>query len=78
MNVRLNWKNLFPSHNGQFSVGRNTDIQVEHLRERFVEIFKPELGTVQGVTLKLLLQRKCQIIVQTGSSSTLRPSLCRG
>ena len=56
MNVRLNWKVLFPSHNGQFSVGQNTDIQVEHLRERFVEIFKPEVGTVQGATTKLLLK----------------------
>ena len=56
MNVRLNWKNLFPSHNGHLSVGQNTDIQVEHLRERFVEIFKPEVGTVQGVTTKLLLK----------------------
>lgn len=37
-------------------MGQNTDIHVEHLRERFVEIFKPEVGTVQGVTTKLLLK----------------------
>ena len=56
INVRVDWKNLFPSHNGQFSEGQDTDVRVERLKEQYAEIFKPELGTVQGVTAKLHLK----------------------
>ena len=55
-NVRPDWRNFFPSHNGQFSVGQDSDVRVERLKEQYAEIFKPELGTVQGVTAKLHLK----------------------
>ena len=61
MNVRLDWKNLFPSHNGQFSAVQDTDVRVEHLKEQYAEIFKPELGTVQGVSAIPVFKRACPV-----------------
>ena len=54
--IRLDWKNLFSPSNGQFVVVGDNDERIERLKERYAEIFKPELGTVKGVTAKLHLK----------------------
>ena len=54
--IRLDWRNLFSPPNGQFSVKQNEDVRIERLKEQYAEIFKPELGTVKGVTAKLHLK----------------------
>ena len=60
----------------------NTEVQVEHLKERFVEISKPELGMVQGVKTKLLLKesaspvfkraRTAHYVLRTGVDEELK------
>ena len=64
MKIRLDWANLFPSINGQFAVGQNTDLRVEGLKELYAEVFKPELGTVKGVTAKLHLKENATPVFQ--------------
>ena len=59
--IRLDWANLFPSTNGQFAVGQDTDSRVEGLKELYAEVFKPELGTVKGVTAKLHLKENATV-----------------
>ena len=56
MKIRLDWVNLFPSFHGQSSLSQDTDIRVECLKKLYAEVFKPELGTVKGVTAKLHLK----------------------
>ena len=43
--VRLDWKNLFSPSNGQFVVEPDNDERIVRLKQRYAEIFKPELGT---------------------------------
>ena len=62
-NVRPDWKNLFPSYNGKFSVGQDSDVRVERLKEQYAKIFKPELGTVQGVTAKLHIKESAEYLL---------------
>ena len=64
MKIRLDWANLFPSSNGQFAVGQDTDVRVERLKELYAEVFKPELGTVKGVTAKLHLRENATPVFQ--------------
>jgi len=40
--IRLDWKNLFSSPNGQFSVEQNIDARIKGLKKQYAEIFKPE------------------------------------
>jgi len=54
--IRLDWKNLFSPSNGQFVVEPDNGERIVRLKERYAEIFKPELGTVKGVTAKLHLK----------------------
>ena len=62
--IRLDWKNLFSPPIGQFKVDRDNDIRIERLKERYAEIFKPELGTVKGVTAKLHLKENATPVFQ--------------
>ena len=62
--IRLDWKNLFSPPMGQFSVGQDNDVRIERLKERYTEIFKPELGTVVGVTAKLHLKENATPVFQ--------------
>ena len=48
--IHLDWKNLFSPSNGQFLVEGDNDERIERLKERYAEIFKPELETIEGVT----------------------------
>ena len=48
--IHLVWKNLFSPSNGQFLVEGDNDERIERLKERYAEIFKPELETIEGVT----------------------------
>ena len=50
--IRLDWKNLFSPSDGQFVVERDNNERIVRLKERYAEIFKPELGTIKGVTAK--------------------------
>ena len=61
---RLDWKNLFSPSNGQFVVERDIDESIERLKERYADIFKPELGTVKGVTAKLHLKDNMKPVFQ--------------
>ena len=70
MKIRLDWVNLFPSIHGKFSVSQDTDILVERLKKLYAEVFKPELGTVQGVTANLHLKGNATPVFQ-------RPRLVR-
>ena len=54
--MRLDWKNFFSPSNGQFVVEPDNDERTVRLKERYPEIFKPELGTVKGLTSKLHLK----------------------
>ena len=54
--IRLDWKNLFSPSNEQFVVQPDKDERTVRLKERYAEIFKPELGGVKGVTAKLHLK----------------------
>ena len=54
--IRLDWKNLFSPSNEQFVVQPDKDERTVRLKERYAEIFKPELGSVKGVTAKLHLK----------------------
>ena len=62
--IRLDWRNLFTPPNGQFSVKQNEDVRIERLKEQYAEIFKPELGTVKGVTAKLHLKENATPVFQ--------------
>ena len=62
--IRLDWKNLFSSSNGQFVVEGDNDERIERLKERYAEIFKPELGTIKGVTAKLHLKDNVKPVFQ--------------
>ena len=62
--IRLDWKNLFSPSNGQFVVKGDNDERIERLKERYAEIFKPELGTVKGVTAKLHLKDNVKPVFQ--------------
>ena len=64
MKIRLDWVNLFPSSHGQFSVSQDRDIRVERLKKLYAEVFKPELGTVKGVTAKLHLKENATPVFQ--------------
>ena len=64
MKISLDWVNLFPSVHGKFSVSQDTDIRVERLNKLYAEVFKPELGTVKGVTAKLHLKGNATPVFQ--------------
>ena len=65
--IRLDWKNLFSPSNGQFVVEGVNDERIERLKERYAEIFKPELGTVKGATAKLHLKQNVKSVFQKAS-----------
>ena len=62
--IRLDWKNLFSPSQGEFVVEGDNDERIERLKERYAEIFKPELGTVKGVTTKSHLKENVKLILQ--------------
>ena len=62
--VRLDWKNLFSPSNRQFVVEPDNDERIVRLKERYAEIFKPELGTVKGITGKLHLKDNVKPVFQ--------------
>ena len=62
--IRLDWKNLFSPFNGQFVVKGDNDKHIECVKERYAEIFKPELGMVKGVTAKLHLKDNVKPVFQ--------------
>ena len=62
--IRLDWKNLFSPSNGQFVAEPDNDEPIVRLKERYAEIFKPELGTVKGVTAKLHLKDNAKPVFQ--------------
>ena len=64
MKIRLDWKSLFPSSHGQFSICQDSDERVECLKGQYAEIFKPELGTVKGVPAKLHLKENATPVFQ--------------
>ena len=64
MKIRLDWVNLFPFVHGKFSVSQDTDIRVERLKKLYAEVFKPELGTIKGVTAKLHLKGNATPVFQ--------------
>ena len=76
--IRLDWKNLFLPSNGQFVVERDIDESIERLKERYADIFKPELGTVKGVTAKLHLKDNVKPVCVEGTPSALRIAACCG
>ena len=45
--IRLGWKNLLSPSTGKFVAERDKDERIERPKERYAEIFKPELGTVK-------------------------------
>ena len=45
-------------------VERDNDERIESLKEHYAEIFKPELGTVKGVTAKLHLKDNLKPVLQ--------------
>ena len=53
MKIHLDWTNLFSPSNGQFVAEQDNDEWTWSLKEGYSEIFKPELGTVKGVTAEL-------------------------
>ena len=57
-------KTFFSPQIGQFKVDQDNDIRIERLKERYAEIFKPELGTVKGVTAKLHLKENATPVFQ--------------
>ena len=75
--IRLDWKNLFSPSNGQFVVERDNDEHIVRLKERYAEIFKPELGPVKGVTAKLHLKDDVKPVFQKARPvpDTLRPAV---
>ena len=62
--IHLVWKNLFSPSNGQFLVEGDNDDRIARLKERYAEIFKPELGAVKGVTAKLHLKENMKPVLQ--------------
>ena len=77
MKIRLDWKSLFPSSHGQFSICQDSDERVECLKGQYAEIFKPELGTVKGVPAKLHLKENATPVFQR-LPDTLCPAPYRG
>ena len=75
--MRLDWKNLFPVAGSQFWVSQGNSKQLKCLKERYGEIFKPELGTVKGVTAKLHLKDNAKPVFQKARpvSYALRPAV---
>ena len=61
---RLGWKNLSVNRRGQFVVERDNDKRIECLMERYAEIFKPELWTVEDATAKLHLKENAKSVFQ--------------
>ncbi|PFX15255.1 Uncharacterized protein K02A2.6 [Stylophora pistillata] len=77
MKIPLDWHNLFlPSH-GQLAVGQENDERIEHLKERYAEILKVELGTVKGVTATLHLKENAKPVFQRACPVpyTIRPTV---
>ena len=74
--IRLDWKNLFSPCNGQCVVVGDNDQRIERLKKRYAEIFKPELGTVKGVTAKLHLKDNVKPVFQKARPGpyALRPA----
>ena len=62
--IWLDWKNLFSPSNGQFVVERDNDQRIISLKKHYVEIFKPELGTVKGVISKLHFRNNVKPVFQ--------------
>ena len=62
--IRFDWKNLSSPSNNQFTVERDNDERIQRLKERYAEIFKPELGTVNCVTAKLHLKDNVKPVFQ--------------
>jgi len=56
--IRLDWTD------GQFVVERDNDERILRLKKRYAEIFKPELGTLKGVTAKLHLRDNARPVFQ--------------
>ena len=75
--IHLDWKNLFSPSYGQFVVEQDNNERIEHLKERYAGIFKPELGTVKGVTAKLHLKDNAKPVFQKPRpvSYALRPAV---
>ena len=68
---------MFSPSNGQFVVEGDNDERIERLKERYAEIFKPELGTVKGVTAKLHLKDNVKPVFQKARPvlDALRPAV---
>ena len=64
MKIRLDWKSLFPSSHGQFSIYQDSNERVECLKGQYAEIFKPEFGTVKGVAAKFHLKENTTPVFQ--------------
>lgn len=62
--IHLDWHDLFSPSHGQLAVGQENDERIEHLKERYAEIFKVELGTVKGVTATLHLKENAKPVFQ--------------
>ena len=62
--ICLDWKNLFSPSNGQFVVEGDNNERIERQKERYAEIFKPELGTIKGVSAKLHLKDNVKPVFQ--------------
>lgn len=62
--IHLDWHNLFSPSHGQLAVGQENDERIEHMKERYAEIFKVELGTVKGVTATLHLKENVKPVFQ--------------
>ena len=77
--IRLDWENLFSPSNGQFLVEGDNDERIERLKERYAEIFKPELETIEEVTAKLHLKDIVKPVLQKARpvSYVLRPAVER-
>ena len=75
--ICLDWKNLFSPSYRQFEVERDNDEHIARLKKRYAELFKPELGTVKGVTAKLHLKDNVKPVFQKARPVpyTLRPAV---
>ena len=60
----LDWKSLFPTSHGQFSICQDSDERVECLKGQYAEIFKPEMGKVKGVAAKLHMKENATPVFQ--------------
>ena len=68
---------MFSPSNGQFVVEPDNDERLVRLKERYAEIFKPELGTVKGITAKLPLKDNVKPVLQKARTVpyALRPAV---